>query len=200
MERIQGTPNQWEWQGSSVICAWNLHPKAFRQQRQCQQPLTADRALAKLEERALQEQPCQELLIHYKIHLETHSRLCCPERRGSVTSGWSRAAWPRPGKEDLWWLQQGWRSLAGRDWGCWGTSLSDRDPVKVWEEGWGCLKSQPPTFPFQPLKPRLSSIESAFPGWNWGEDRLSAPVESSTVQHPHPGGDGSGLWALDYFL
>lgn len=68
----------------------------------------------------------------------------------------------------------------------------------------GLLKSQPPTFfPFQPLQPRLSLIKSAFPGWNWGKDRLSGPVaamKSSTVQHPHPGGDGCGLWPLDYFL
>lgn len=77
----------------------------------------------------------------------------------------------------------------------------DLDPVKVWDKGWGCLKSQPPTFLFQPLKSSLSLIKSAFPGWKWGEDRLRAPVaprESSTVQHRHPGGDGLrfGPWII----
>lgn len=41
--------------------------------------------------------------------------------------------------------------------------------------------------------PKLSLIKPGFPGWEWGEERLSAATESSTRQHPTPGGDGCGV-------
>lgn len=89
----------------------------------------------------------------------------------------------------------------------------------VGEEGQDRLKSKPPTSPFESIKPGLSLVELAYPGWKRGEGRLprlSGPVvwaggcasatvppaliESSTTKHLHPGGDECGVWSFNYFL
>lgn len=71
------------------------------------------------------------------------------------------------------WINQQSRGSVSSDLGGWGMSPSGCDPVKVgWGEGGDRLKSQPATFPFQPVKPELSSIELTSPGWKQGEGRL----------------------------